>query len=121
MELRFELEAMNGRQRSGAAAVHHQRQLSDNPLDMSSSNGRWLQSTGLQHFQSSANVISESDPFSSPPPYLSIDSKIKISMKFLRRSVSSGEKILRSEVLGKFVFEFIMHFLDETCEPKFSL
>ncbi|XP_010465610.1 PREDICTED: kinesin-like protein KIN-13B isoform X2 [Camelina sativa] len=46
---------MNGRQRSGAAAVHHQRQLSDNPLDMSSSNGRWLQSTGLQHFQSSAN------------------------------------------------------------------
>lgn len=42
-------------------------------------------------------------------------------MKFLRRSVSSGEKILRSEVLGKFVFEFIMHFLDETCEPKFSL
>ncbi|EFH38524.1 hypothetical protein ARALYDRAFT_920994 [Arabidopsis lyrata subsp. lyrata] len=54
---------MNGRQRSGAAAVHHQRQLSDNPLDMSSSNGRWLQSTGLQHFQSSANVISESDPF----------------------------------------------------------
>ncbi|XP_010487450.1 PREDICTED: kinesin-like protein KIN-13B isoform X2 [Camelina sativa] len=46
---------MNGRQRSGAAAVHHQRQLSDNPLDMSSSNGRWLQSTGLPHFQSSAN------------------------------------------------------------------
>ncbi|BAB02671.1 unnamed protein product [Arabidopsis thaliana] len=46
---------MSGRQRSVAAAVHHQRQLSDNPLDMSSSNGRWLQSTGLQHFQSSAN------------------------------------------------------------------
>ncbi|ESQ48339.1 hypothetical protein EUTSA_v10020190mg [Eutrema salsugineum] len=46
---------MSGRQRSGAAAVHHQRQLSDNLLDMSSSNGRWLQSNGLQHFQSSAN------------------------------------------------------------------
>ncbi|CAN6925821.1 unnamed protein product [Brassica oleracea] len=47
---------MNGRQRSGAAAaVHHQRQLSDNPLDMSSSNGRWLQSTGLPHFQPSPN------------------------------------------------------------------
>nr|VDC77360.1 unnamed protein product [Brassica rapa] len=47
---------MNGRQRSGAAAaVHHQRQLSDNLLDMSSSNGRWLQSTGLPHFQPSSN------------------------------------------------------------------
>ncbi|KAJ4873192.1 ATP binding microtubule motor family protein [Raphanus sativus] len=47
---------MNGRQRSGAAAVHHQRQLSDNLLDMSSSNGgRWLQSTGLPHFQPSPN------------------------------------------------------------------
>ncbi|VVA97802.1 unnamed protein product [Arabis nemorensis] len=46
---------MNGRQRSGAAAVHHQRQLSDNLLDMSSSNGRWLQSNGLQHFQPPTN------------------------------------------------------------------
>ncbi|KAL0743279.1 hypothetical protein Bca4012_084792 [Brassica carinata] len=51
---------MNGRQRSGAAAgVHHQRQLSDNLLDMSSSNGnnRWLQqsSSGLPHFQPSSN------------------------------------------------------------------
>ncbi|CAH8353755.1 unnamed protein product [Eruca vesicaria subsp. sativa] len=44
---------MNGRQRSGVAAVHHQRQLSDNLLDMS--NGRWLQSTGLPHFQPSPN------------------------------------------------------------------
>ncbi|WZY73570.1 hypothetical protein YC2023_005810 [Brassica napus] len=32
-----------------------QRQLSDNLLDMSSSNGRWLQSTGLRHFQPSPN------------------------------------------------------------------
>lgn len=39
-------------QRSGASNVHHQRQHSDNFLE-SSSNGRWLQSTGLQHFQSS--------------------------------------------------------------------
>ncbi|KAL5538018.1 hypothetical protein UlMin_045345 [Ulmus minor] len=39
-------------QRSGAAGVHHQRQYSDNFLD-SSSNGRWLQSAGLQHLQSS--------------------------------------------------------------------
>nr|VDD46242.1 unnamed protein product [Brassica oleracea] len=48
---------MNGRQRSGAAAaVHHQRQLSDNLLDMSSSNGnRWLQSSGLPNFQPPAN------------------------------------------------------------------
>ncbi|KAG2317754.1 hypothetical protein Bca52824_020876 [Brassica carinata] len=46
---------MNGRQRSGAATVHHQRQLSDNLLDMSSSNGRWLQSTGFPHFQPSPN------------------------------------------------------------------
>ncbi|XP_010545707.1 PREDICTED: kinesin-like protein KIN-13B [Tarenaya hassleriana] len=45
---------MNGRQRSGAATVHHQRQLSDNFLDGASSNGRWLQSAGLQHFQSSS-------------------------------------------------------------------
>uniref|UniRef100_M4EEI2 Kinesin-like protein n=1 Tax=Brassica campestris TaxID=3711 RepID=M4EEI2_BRACM len=48
---------MNGRQRSGAAAaVHHQRQLSDNVLDMSSSNGnRWLQSSGLPNFPPPAN------------------------------------------------------------------
>ncbi|KAL7191323.1 hypothetical protein ACSBR2_023404 [Camellia fascicularis] len=39
-------------QRSGASTVHHQRHYSDNFLD-SSSNGRWLQSTGLQHLQSS--------------------------------------------------------------------
>ena len=39
-------------QRSGAAGVHHQRQYSDNFLE-SSSNGRWLQSAGLQHLQSS--------------------------------------------------------------------
>ncbi|KAF5932116.1 hypothetical protein HYC85_028287 [Camellia sinensis] len=40
-------------QRSGASAVHHQRQYSDNLLDSSSSNGRWLQSNGLQHLHSS--------------------------------------------------------------------
>ncbi|XP_010249745.1 PREDICTED: kinesin-like protein KIN-13B [Nelumbo nucifera] len=39
-------------QRSGTSTVHHQRQYSDNFLD-SSSNGRWLQSAGLQHLQSS--------------------------------------------------------------------
>ncbi|KAK9282182.1 hypothetical protein L1049_005094 [Liquidambar formosana] len=39
-------------QRSGASAVHHQRQYSDNFLE-TSSNGRWLQSAGLQHLQSS--------------------------------------------------------------------
>ncbi|XP_010542244.1 PREDICTED: kinesin-like protein KIN-13B [Tarenaya hassleriana] len=44
---------MNGMQRSGAA-VHHHRQLSNNFLDGASSNGRWLQSTGLQHLQSSS-------------------------------------------------------------------
>ncbi|GMN37234.1 hypothetical protein TIFTF001_006639 [Ficus carica] len=39
-------------QRSGATGVHHQRQYSDNFLE-TSSNGRWLQSAGLQHLQSS--------------------------------------------------------------------
>lgn len=39
-------------QRSSAAGVHHQRQYSDNFLE-TSSNGRWLQSAGLQHLQSS--------------------------------------------------------------------
>ncbi|KAL7140104.1 hypothetical protein ABFS83_09G099100 [Erythranthe nasuta] len=44
-----------GRQRSGAPAAHHQRQYSDNFLE-TSSNGRWLQSAGLQHLQSSNNA-----------------------------------------------------------------
>ena len=39
-------------QRSGTTGVHHQRQYSDNFLE-TSSNGRWLQSAGLQHLQSS--------------------------------------------------------------------
>ncbi|CAK9161477.1 unnamed protein product [Ilex paraguariensis] len=45
-----------GRQRSGTLAVHHQRQHSDNSVE-ASSNGRWLQSTGLQHLQSSNNTV----------------------------------------------------------------
>ncbi|KAK4410561.1 Kinesin-like protein KIN-13B [Sesamum angolense] len=45
-----------GRQRSGAPPAHHQRQYSDNFLE-SSSNGRWLQSAGLQHLQSSNNAV----------------------------------------------------------------
>ncbi|XAR67719.1 Plus-end-directed kinesin ATPase [Bertholletia excelsa] len=45
-----------GRQRSGASAMHHQRQYSDQFLD-ASSNGRWLQSAGLQHLQSSNTSI----------------------------------------------------------------
>ncbi|XP_057466217.1 kinesin-like protein KIN-13B [Actinidia eriantha] len=45
-----------GRQapRSGATAAHHQRQYSDNFSD-ASSNGRWLQSAGLQHLHQSSN------------------------------------------------------------------
>ncbi|KAF7800793.1 kinesin-like protein KIN-13B [Senna tora] len=43
-------------QRSGATGVHHQRQYSDNFFD-GSSNGRWLQSAGLQHLQTSGNSI----------------------------------------------------------------
>ncbi|KAG9150972.1 hypothetical protein Leryth_003102 [Lithospermum erythrorhizon] len=43
-----------GRQRSGTSTTHHQRQHSDNFLE-ASSNGRWLQSAGLQHLQSSSN------------------------------------------------------------------
>lgn len=49
-----------GRQgnRSGASGVqvHHQRQYSDNFLE-TASNGRWLQSAGLQHLHSSSNSI----------------------------------------------------------------
>lgn len=50
---------MNGRQggqRSGAAGlqVHHQRQWSSDNFLESSSNGRWLQSAGLQHLQQSS-------------------------------------------------------------------
>ncbi|PIN05906.1 Kinesin-like protein [Handroanthus impetiginosus] len=45
-----------GRQRSGTSAAHHQRQYSDNFLE-TSSNGRWLQSAGLQHLQSSNNAV----------------------------------------------------------------
>ncbi|OMO66740.1 hypothetical protein COLO4_30398 [Corchorus olitorius] len=45
-------------QRSGTTGVqvHHQRQYSDNFLD-TTSNGRWLQSAGLQHLHSSNNSI----------------------------------------------------------------
>ncbi|MBA0759090.1 hypothetical protein Gotri_022015 [Gossypium trilobum] len=53
---------MNGmgrqRQRSDATGVqvHHQRQHSDNFLE-TTSNGRWLQSAGLQHLHSSNNSV----------------------------------------------------------------
>ncbi|XP_071691981.1 kinesin-like protein KIN-13B isoform X1 [Rutidosis leptorrhynchoides] len=54
-------------QRSGASAVHHHRQHSDNFLDVtsSSSNGRWLQSAGLQHLQQqpSSNTSSSQQDF----------------------------------------------------------
>ncbi|KAL3618318.1 Kinesin-like protein KIN-13B [Castilleja foliolosa] len=51
-------EKMNaaGRQRSGTSATHHQRQYSDHYLD-NAPNGRWLQSAGLQHLQSSTNDV----------------------------------------------------------------
>ncbi|XP_051136036.1 kinesin-like protein KIN-13B isoform X1 [Andrographis paniculata] len=45
-----------GRQRSSASTAQHQRQFSDNFLD-TSSNGRWLQSAGLQHLQSSNSAV----------------------------------------------------------------
>ncbi|XP_075514104.1 kinesin-like protein KIN-13B [Primulina tabacum] len=48
-----------GRQRSGVTGAHHLRQYSENFLE-TSSNGRWLQSAGLQHLQSSNNAV--------PPP-----------------------------------------------------
>ncbi|KAL6537533.1 Kinesin-like protein KIN-13B [Orobanche minor] len=44
-----------GRQRSGTSAANHQRQYSDHYLE-NSSNGRWLQSAGLQHLQSNNAV-----------------------------------------------------------------
>ncbi|KAM7483743.1 hypothetical protein LguiB_008326 [Lonicera macranthoides] len=49
-------------QRSGASAVHHQRQYSDNFLE-NSSNGRWLQSAGLQHLQSSNTSLPPQQDF----------------------------------------------------------
>ncbi|KAK3028328.1 hypothetical protein RJ639_037790 [Escallonia herrerae] len=49
-------------QRSGASAAHHQRQYSDNFLD-TASNGRWLQSAGLQHLQSSNTSAAPSQDF----------------------------------------------------------
>ncbi|KAK6153633.1 hypothetical protein DH2020_013272 [Rehmannia glutinosa] len=51
-------EKMNavGRQRSGTSAANHQRQYSDNYIE-NSSNGRWLQSAGLQHLQSSNDAV----------------------------------------------------------------
>ncbi|KAH6782156.1 ATP binding microtubule motor family protein [Perilla frutescens var. frutescens] len=51
-----------GRQRSGTPAAHHQRQYSDNFLE-TSSNGRWLQSAGLQHLQSSSNAAPAAQDF----------------------------------------------------------
>ncbi|XP_057772778.1 LOW QUALITY PROTEIN: kinesin-like protein KIN-13B [Salvia miltiorrhiza] len=52
-----------GRQRSGAAAAaHHQRQYSDQFVE-ASSNGRWLQSAGLQHLQSSNNAVPPAQDF----------------------------------------------------------
>lgn len=51
-----------GRQRSGASTVHHQRQYSDNFLE-ASSNGRWLQSAGLQHLHSSNNSMPPAQDF----------------------------------------------------------
>ncbi|XP_050231806.1 kinesin-like protein KIN-13B [Mercurialis annua] len=46
------------------ATVHHQRQYSDNFLETSSSssNGRWLQSAGLQHLQNLSSSSSSSIP-----------------------------------------------------------
>ncbi|KAD6794597.1 hypothetical protein R6Q59_021431 [Mikania micrantha] len=50
-------------QRSGASGAHHQRQYSDNLLEVtsSSSNGRWLQSAGLQHLQQASSHSSSQD------------------------------------------------------------
>ncbi|KAL6491701.1 Kinesin-like protein KIN-13B [Orobanche gracilis] len=44
-----------GSQRSGKSSANHQRQYSDHYLE-NSSNGRWLQSAGLQHLQSNNAV-----------------------------------------------------------------
>ncbi|KAL6559883.1 Kinesin-like protein KIN-13B [Orobanche gracilis] len=52
----IKMNAAVGSQRSNASEVHHKRQYSDNFLE-SSSNGRWLQSAGLQHLQSSNNAV----------------------------------------------------------------
>ncbi|KAK9102635.1 hypothetical protein Sjap_019889 [Stephania japonica] len=50
------MNAVGRQMRSGSSTVHHQRQYSDNFLD-SSSNGRWLQSNGLQHLHSSSTAL----------------------------------------------------------------
>ncbi|KAK9148884.1 hypothetical protein Scep_007641 [Stephania cephalantha] len=51
------MNAVGRQMRSGSSTVHHQRQYSDNFLDSSSSNGRWLQSNGLQHLHSSTTAL----------------------------------------------------------------
>ncbi|XP_024969560.1 kinesin-like protein KIN-13B [Cynara cardunculus var. scolymus] len=51
-------------QRSGSSGAHHQRQYSDNYIEnSSSSNGQWLQSTGLQHLQTQTSNSSSSMDF----------------------------------------------------------
>ncbi|KAJ9537608.1 hypothetical protein OSB04_030341 [Centaurea solstitialis] len=52
-------------QRSGSSGAHHQRQYSDNFLEVtsSSSNGRWLQSAGLQHLQQQQSSNTTSSDF----------------------------------------------------------
>lgn len=59
-----------GRQRPGAPAAHHQRQHSDNFLE-SSSNGRWLQSTGNPQ---RTNVKDQASPNESSPGLLDLHS-----------------------------------------------
>lgn len=54
------MNAVRQSQRSGTSTVHHQRQYSDNLIE-TSSNGRWLQSAGLQHLQSSSSNNSLQD------------------------------------------------------------
>ncbi|GER48350.1 kinesin motor family protein [Striga asiatica] len=56
------MNAAVGRQRSGSSAAHHQRQYSDNYIE-ASSNGRWLQSAGLQHLHSSNNAAPSAQDF----------------------------------------------------------
>ncbi|PWA92150.1 ATP binding microtubule motor family protein [Artemisia annua] len=87
---------------------HHQRQLSDNYLDMtssstttSSSNGRWLQSTGLQHLQQpNTNPNSSSDfGYGGSRMYSNSNNRNGGNVGGAQRSLSGGGNDLFNEPL----------------------
>lgn len=85
--------------------THHQRQLSDNYLDMtssstsSSSNGRWLQSTGLQHLQQPNTNPNSSSDFGYGSRMYSNSNNRNGNVGGAQRSLSGGGNDLFNEPL----------------------